>query len=64
MIKRKLLIAILCISLLLSGCSPRLIGETKAREAGLAMIQQAYGVDLTDAVVTVEYQERDRKSVV
>ncbi len=58
MIKRKLLIAILCISLLLSGCSPRLIGETKAREAGLAMIQQAYGVDLTDAVVTVEYQER------
>ena len=52
------LIYINCLLLMLSACSPRLVGEAKAKEAGLAMIQQAYGVDLTDAVVTVEYQER------
>ena len=52
------LIYVNCLFLMLSGCSPRLIGEAKAKEAGLAMIRQAYGVDLDDAVVTVEYQER------
>lgn len=57
MMKKKLLIFIICAAVLLSACSPRLVGEAKAKEAGLAMIQQAYEVDLSDAVVTVEYQE-------
>ena len=59
--KRKIAILgviVLSLSLFLSACSPRLISEAKAKEAGLSMIQQAYGVDLTDAVVAVEYQER------
>ena len=56
--KKRLLVIFICVAVLLSSCSPRLIGEARAKEAGLAMIQQAYGVDLTDAVVTVEYQER------
>lgn len=56
--KKKLLIIIICAAVLLSACSPRLIGEAKAKEAGLEMLQQAYDVDLSDAVVTVAYQER------
>lgn len=56
--KKKLLILLICAAVLLSACSPRLISEAKAKEAGLAMIRQAYGVDLAGAVVTVEYQER------
>lgn len=51
------LIYINCLVLVLSGCAPRLVGEAKAKEAGLALIQQAYEVDLSDAVVTVEYRE-------
>ncbi len=51
------LIYINCLVLVLSGCAPRLVGEAKAKEAGLALIQQAFEVDLTDAVVTVAYQE-------
>ncbi len=56
--KKTLLIIIICAAVLLSACSPRLVGEAKAKEAGLAMIHQAYGADLADAEVTVEYQER------
>ena len=56
--KKRLLILLICFAFLCSACSPRVIGEAKAKEAGLAMIRQAYEVDLTDAVVTVEYQER------
>lgn len=56
--KKRLLVIFICVAVLLSACSPRLVGEAKAKEAGLAMINQAYGVDLTDAVVSVEYQER------
>ena len=56
MIKR-LLVIFICAAVLLSACSPRLVGEAKAKEAGLAMINQAYGVDLTDAVVAVEYHQ-------
>jgi len=48
----------ICLVLLLTACSPRQISEAKAKEAGLAMIHQAYGVDLADAEVTTEYQER------
>ena len=56
--KKRIIVIVLCVAVMLSGCSPRLISEARAKEAGLAMIQQAYGVDLTDAVVTVEYHER------
>ena len=56
--KKRLLVIFIGVAVLLSACSPRLVGEAKAKEAGLAMINQAYGVDLTDAVVAVEYQER------
>lgn len=56
--KKRLLVIFICVAVLPSACSPRLVGEAKAKEAGLAMINQAYGVDLTDAVVSVEYQER------
>ena len=55
--KKRLLVIFIGVAVLLSGCSPRLIGEEKAKEAGLAMINQAYEVDLTDAVVAVEYHQ-------
>jgi len=58
MIKKRTWIVIICLVLLLSACTPRLVSEAKAKEAGLAMIHQAYGADLADAVVTTEYQER------
>ena len=55
--KKRLLVILIGVAVLLSACSPRLVGEAKAKEAGLAMINQAYGVDLTDAVVAVEYHQ-------
>jgi len=57
MIKKRIWIVMICLVLLLFGCSTRLVGEAKAKEAGLAMIQQAYGADLADAVVTAEYHQ-------
>ncbi|MEZ4509074.1 MAG: hypothetical protein R2912_03145 [Eubacteriales bacterium] len=59
--KKRVIAALICISclvLVLSACSPRLVGEAKAKEAGLALINQAFEIDLADAVVTVAYQER------
>lgn len=56
--KKRIFVLFICIALLLSSCSPALVGEAKAKEIGLAVIQQAFEVDLTDAVVTVEYRER------
>ena len=56
--KKRLLVIFICVAVLLSSCSPRLIDEAKAKEAGLAMISQAYGVNPSGAVVTVEYRER------
>ena len=35
--KKRLLVIFICVAVLLSGCSPRLISEAKAKEAGLAM---------------------------
>lgn len=58
MIKKRIWLVMICLVLLLFGCSPRLVSEAKAKEAGLAMIHQAYGADLADAEVTTEYQER------
>ena len=56
--KRKiviLIVCILCVSLLFSACSPRLVGEAKAKEAGLAFINMVFDVNETEAVV--EYHE-------
>jgi len=57
-VKRKiviLIVCILCVSLLFSACSPRLVGEAKAKEAGLAFINMVFDVNETEAVV--EYHE-------
>ena len=48
-----LLAAIACASLALSGCSPRLIGKAKAKEAGLAFINKVFDVNETEATVTL-----------
>ena len=47
-------LAILLILLMLSGCSPRLVGEAKAKEAGLAFINKVFDVNETEATVTLE----------
>ncbi len=39
---------------MLSGCSPRLVGEAKAKEAGLAFINKVFDVNETEATVTLE----------
>ena len=52
-----LLAAIVCASLALSGCTPRLVGEAKAKEAGLAFINKVFDVSETEA--TVDYEERE-----
>ena len=44
-----------CIALFISACAPKDIGEAKAKEAGLAIINQTFGVNETEA--EVEYQE-------
>lgn len=63
--KRKILLltaTILSLSLLLSACGKKnpgivlAVGEEKGKEAGLALINQAFGVNETNA--TVEYQAR------
>ena len=51
------MICINCILFALSGCTPRLIGEAKAKEAGLALINFIFDVKETEA--TVEYEERE-----
>lgn len=54
--KRPLLAAVLLFTLVFMACTPRLAGEGKAKEAGLALINQVFDVKETDAVVTyVEY---------
>jgi major membrane immunogen (membrane-anchored lipoprotein) len=62
MMKKKLLIFIICISVLLSACGQKnpgivlAVGEEKGKEAGLALINQAFGTNAT--VASVEYQTR------
>ena len=55
MMKKVNVVAILLILLFLSGCTPRMIGEGKAKEAGLAFINKVFDVNETEA--TVEYSE-------
>jgi len=68
--KRKIVFAlalIICTSLLLSGCSPHLVGEKKAKEAGLAFINKVFDVNETEAVVhygeySVDAQPQDQSA--
>ena len=54
MMKKRILLILTCMALvLLSGCTPRLIGEAKAKEAGLAFINKVFDVNETEAVVTL-----------
>ncbi len=46
------LIALFCAALLLSGCSPHLVSKAEAKEAGLALINQTFEINETDATVT------------
>ena len=48
-----LLAAIACAALAFSGCTPHLVGEAKAKEAGLAFINKVFDVNETEAVVTL-----------
>lgn len=49
-----LLLCAVCAGFLLFGCSPRIISETKAKEAGLALINQVFDRTETDAKVKLE----------
>lgn len=62
-----LLAAITCVFLVLYGCTPRLIGEAKAREAGLAFINKVFDANETEATVNyaespVEAQPQDQST--
>lgn len=55
--KRKIaafLICVGCAGVLLSGCSPRLVGEERAKEEGLALINRVFDRTEADAKVTLE----------
>ena len=56
MMKKRSLIIFTCVALLLTACSPRLVDEAKAKEAGLALINRAFNANETEA--SVEYQAR------
>ncbi|MEA4940707.1 MAG: hypothetical protein VB091_14095 [Christensenella sp.] len=56
--KSATILAILtCASLLFSACAPKVIGEAKAKEIGLAYINQVFDVNETDATVAKEQVE-------
>ncbi len=46
-----------CIALFTSACAPKDIGEAKAKEIGLAYINQVFGANETEATVTKEQVE-------
>lgn len=52
-----LLVLSLGLAFLLSASSPKIVSETKAKEAGLALINQVFGVTETEATVTWSEQE-------
>jgi len=51
---KRALIAVVCAMLFLSACTPRLIGEEKAKEAGLALINLAFDLQETEAKAALE----------
>ena len=54
MMKKRIFVIFICIALLLSACTPHLVGEAKAKEAGLAFINKVFDVSETEAVVSRE----------
>ena len=60
---RKAVVLLLVLSLaMLCACSPRYVGEERAKKAGLTLFRQAFGVTAQDA--HVEYYERAGSSAV
>ena len=55
--RRLILFIGVCATLALSACAPKIISEAKAKEAGLALINQVFGVTETEATVTWSEQE-------
>ena len=56
------LILIVCTFIMLCACSQEFVGEERAKQSGLALLRQAFGVTATDA--HVEYFEPAGTSVV
>ena len=55
--KRAALLAlVICAAVFLSGGKPKLVGEAKAKEAGLAFINNVFDVKETEATVTLQTQ--------
>ena len=53
--RRKVILIIgVCATLALSACAPKIVSETKAKEAGLALINQVFDVNETEAETTLE----------
>ena len=46
------LVCVSCLFLLLSGSSPKLVSEAKAKEAGLAFINHVFDVNVNEVIVT------------
>ena len=60
---RKAAVLLLVLSLaMLCACAPRYIGEERAKQAGLTLLRQAFGVTAQEA--HVEYYERAGSSAV
>ena len=55
--RKKLLVILICVSVLLSGCSPRLIGEARAKQIGLNYINNMFDANETEAIATLEKME-------
>ena len=54
MMKKRILLILTCMALvLLSGCTPRLISEAEAKEAGLELINKVFDINETEATVTL-----------
>lgn len=60
--RKRILIIFLCFIVMLSACSPRLVGEAKAKEAGLAFINKVFDVNETEAVVDYGEYSADAQS--
>jgi hypothetical protein len=51
------LLCLISVTFLFSGCAPKDVGEAKAKEIGLAHINQVFGANETEATVTKEQVE-------
>lgn len=60
LVKRRIVAALiltLCGAMLLSACAPKVVGEEKAKEIGLAYINQVFDANETEATVAQEQVE-------